>query len=427
MTPIKEYINREIFDKIAAHLDKPEITLLTGSRQVGKTVLLEQLKSFLISEKKILSENVLWYNLDLIQDWETFQSQSAFIEFLRGRSKQKKIYVFIDEAQKVPEAARFFKGVYDSKLNAKLVLTGSSSLEIKAKLKETLAGRKRIFHIPSFSFYEFLSAKDKFLAEYLKNEDSIGEIDQKKLNLYYEEYLIFGGYPRVVLSESQEEKIAILREIFSSYVEKDVVGFLEVKNKTAFNRMIKLLAAQIGQLVNIGELALHLGIDRHTVERYILALEETFVIKKITPYFVNPRQEIIKAAKVYFLDSGMGNLSLENFQSFPGRSDKGSLLENGVCSDLLNLCENRSARLHFWRTKQKTEVDFVIEKGRELLPIEVKSLLGKAIVLPPLKLFIEKFSPQKAVVVNLSFGDKRVKYANTEVDFIYPYQINQSI
>jgi len=425
--PNKEYINREIFDKIAAHLDKPEITLLTGSRQVGKTVLLEQLKSFLISEKKILSENVLWYNLDLIQDWEIFQSQSAFIEFLRGRSKQKKIYVFIDEAQKVPEAARFFKGVYDSKLNAKLVLTGSSSLEIKAKLKETLAGRKRIFHIPSFSFYEFLSAKDKFLAEYLKNEDSIGEIDQKKLNLYYEEYLIFGGYPRVVLSESQEEKIAILREIFSSYVEKDVVGFLEVKNKTAFNRMIKLLAAQIGQLVNIGELALHLGIDRHTVERYILALEETFVIKKITPYFVNPRQEIIKAAKVYFLDSGMGNLSLENFQSFPGRSDKGSLLENGVCSDLLNLCENRSARLHFWRTKQKTEVDFVIEKGRELLPIEVKSLLGKAIVLPPLKLFIEKFSPQKAVVVNLSFGDKRVKYANTEVDFIYPYQINQSI
>jgi len=425
--PNKEYINREIFDKIAAHLDKPEITLLTGSRQVGKTVLLEQLKSYLISEKKILSENVLWYNLDLIQDWEIFQSQSAFIEFLRGRSKQKKIYVFIDEAQKVPEAARFFKGVYDSKLNAKLVLTGSSSLEIKAKLKETLAGRKRIFHIPSFSFYEFLSAKDKFLAEYLKNEDSIGEIDQKKLNLYYEEYLIFGGYPRVVLSESQEEKIAILREIFSSYVEKDVVGFLEVKNKTAFNRMIKLLAAQIGQLVNIGELALHLGIDRHTVERYILALEETFVIKKITPYFVNPRQEIIKAAKVYFLDSGMGNLSLENFQSFPGRSDKGSLLENGVCSDLLNLCENRSARLHFWRTKQKTEVDFVIEKGRELLPIEVKSLLGKAIVLPPLKLFIEKFSPQKAVVVNLSFGDKRVKYANTEVDFIYPYQINQSI
>ena len=346
---------------------------------------------------------------------------------MRGRSKQKKIYVFIDEAQKVPEAARFFKGVYDSKLNAKLVLTGSSSLEIKAKLKETLAGRKRIFHIPSFSFYEFLSAKDKFLAEYLKNEDSVGEIDQKKLNLYYEEYLIFGGYPRVVLSESQEEKIAILREIFSSYVEKDVVGFLEVKNKTAFNRMIKLLAAQIGQLVNIGELALHLGIDRHTVERYILALEETFVIKKITPYFVNPRQEIIKAAKVYFLDSGMGNLSLENFQSFQGRSDKGSLLENGVCSELLNLCEHTSARLHFWRTKQKTEVDFVIEKGRELLPIEVKSLLGKAIVLPSLKLFIEKFSPKKAVVVNLSFGDKRVKYANTEVDFIYPYQINQNI
>lgn len=423
--PNQEYIKREIFDRIAIHLEKPEITLLTGSRQVGKTVLLEQLKSHLIREKKIPNDAILRYNLDLIQDWEIFQNQRDFIEFLRGRSKRQKIYAFIDEAQKVPEAARFFKGVYDSKLNVKFVLTGSSSLEIKAKLKETLAGRKRIFHIPSFTFYEFLLTKDGFLAENLKSDNSLGEIDQRKINSHYEEYLIFGGYPRVVLSESKEEKIAILREIFSSYVEKDIMGFLEIKNKTAFSRMIKLLAAQIGQLANIGELALHLGIDRHTVERYILALEETFVVRKITPYFTNPRQEIIKAAKIYFLDSGIGNLALENFQPFSNRPDKGSILENAVCSELLNLCEDTSAKLHFWRTKQKTEVDFVLEKGSDILPIEVKSLLSKANILPPLKLFIEKFSPQKAIVANLSFSNKQIEYGNTKVNFIYPYQISR--
>ncbi len=424
--PNQEYIKREMFDKIAAHLEKPEITLLTGSRQVGKTVLLEQLKTYLADEKKVPSDAILWYNLDFIQDWEVFQSQSDFIEFLRGRSKNQRIYAFIDEAQKVSEAARFFKGVYDSKLNVKFILTGSSSLEIKAKLKETLAGRKRVFHIPSFTFYEFLSIKEIFLAECLKKGDPISEIDQKKLNSYYEEYLVFGGYPRVVISESKEEKIAILREIFSSYIEKDVVGFLEIKNKTAFSRMIKLLAAQIGQLVNIGELALHLGIDRHTVERYILALEETFVVRKISPYFKNPRQEIIKAAKIYFLDSGIRNLAVGNFQPFPGRLDKGPILENGICSDLLNLCESMSAELHFWRTKQKTEIDFVIESGLEVLPVEAKSLLGKTTVLPPLKLFIEKFSPKKALVANLAFNNEYIKYADTEVRFIYPYQIKRN-
>lgn len=419
----KEYIQREIFGQLASHLAKPEITLLTGSRQVGKTVLLEQLRDYLLRQKNILSDDILWYNLDLMQDWEIFQNQRDFIEFLSGRSKNKKLYVFIDEAQKVPEAATFFKGVYDSKLNAKLILTGSSSLEIKAKLKETLAGRKRVFHIHSFTFYEFLLAQDKILAEILKNKHHIGAIDRKKINDRYEEYLVFGGYPRVVLSDNKEEKIAILREIYSSYVEKDAIGFMDVKNKTAFNRLIKLLSAQIGQLVNITELALHLNIDRQTVERYILALEETFIIKKIRPYFRNSRQTIIKAQKIYFLDSGIRNLAIENFQPFRERIDKGSVLENAVFADLLFIAEKTLFGLYFWRTKQKTEVDFVLEKGLQLLPIEVKTSLAKMEVPVNVVSFIEKFVSKQAIVVNLSFGENKVKIADARVYFAYPYEV----
>lgn len=418
------YIQREIFGQLAAHLEKPEITLLTGSRQVGKTVLLEQLKDYLLHQKSILNDAVLSYNLDLIQDWEIFQNQRDFIEFLRGRSKNKKLYVFIDEAQKVPEAATFFKGVYDSKLNVKLILTGSSSLEIKAKLKETLAGRKRVFHIPSFTFYEFLLVQDKVLSEILKSKQPIGVIDRKKINERYEEYLVFGGYPRVVLSDSNEEKIAILREIYSSYVEKDAIGFMDVKNKTAFNRLVKLLAAQTGQLVNITELALHLNIDRQTVERYILALEETFIIKKVRPYFRNSRQTIIKAQKIYFLDSGIRNLAVENFQSFRERIDKGSVLENAVFADLLFITEKTLTGLYFWRTKQKVEVDFVLEKGLQLLPIEVKTSLAKMEAPQALLSFLEKFVSKQAVVANLSFGGSEIKVVDTQVLFAYPYEVD---
>ncbi|TRZ77630.1 ATP-binding protein [bacterium] len=420
---VKKYVKREVFDDLTKHLDKPEITLLTGSRQVGKTVLLEQLKDDLIQNKGISVDSIFYYNLDLIQDWEIFQDQKEFIEFLRERSKKDKIYVLVDEAQKVPEATRFFKGVYDSKLNVKLILTGSSSLEIKVKFKETLAGRKRIFKISPFTFFEFLKCKDEFLANSLKSDDEISKISQDNLLDLYKEYIIFGGYPRVILAEGKSEKISILKEIYSSYVEKDALGFLEIKNKTAFNRLIKLLAAQIGQLVNIEELATNLGINRESVERYIFALEETFIIKRLTPYYTNPRQEIIKAGKIYFLDLGIRNLALENFNKIEERIDKSAVLENAVFNHLLNLISFGAEKIYFWRTKQKTEVDFVIEKGLDLLPIEVKFSIKKENTPSGLANFIKKFDSKKAVIANLSMNKHTIKNGDTEIDFLYPFKI----
>ncbi len=425
---INSLVKREIFEEVAEHLDKPEITLITGSRQVGKTVLLEQLKNFLIEEKKIRQSAIFSYNLDLVQDWEVFQDQKAFIDFLRQRSKTQKIFVFVDEAQKTPSAARFFKGVYDSKLtNVKLILTGSSSFEIKADFKETLAGRKIIFSLPPFTFKEFLTVKDEILSSYIKSNEDINIIDLRKITQWYKEYMIFGGYPRVVLAENFEEKIDILREIYSSYVEKDAVGFLEVRNKTAFTRLLKLLSGQIGQLVNVGELAMNLGVDRETVERYIYALEQTFVIQKLTPYFKNFRQEIIKANKVYFLDNGLRNLVFENFDKIDDRLDKGAVLENAVLSELAFLARGKIGGFSFWRTKQKTEVDFVIEKGSTLLPIEVKwQIKGKSLS-AGLRNFISKFSPQKVLIVSLVEKEYSTKFKKTEVVVTHPIFLERNI
>jgi len=418
---VQKYIKRDIFEKVADHLKKPEITLITGSRQVGKTVLLSQLREFLIKEKSVKEDLIFSYNLDLIQDWEVFQNQTDFIKFLRDRSQKQKIYIFVDEAQKVPEATRFFKGVYDSKLNIKLILTGSSSLELKAGFKETLAGRKIVFQICPFSFLEFLRYKEKFLANSLQADKKISNIDNKKIKDYYKEYLVFGGYPRVVLSETKEEKISILKEIYSSYVEKDVVGFLEIKNKPVFNRLLKLLASQIGQLVNIGELATNLGADRKTIEKYIFSLEETFILKKISPYFTNPRQEVIKSGKVYFADLGIRNLVVENFNNLTERVDKGVLLENAVLIEIFQR-SNLTDKLRFWRTKQGAEVDFVIESDR-LTAVESKFSIKKESISLSLRNFIKKFKPERTIVANFSIDSKKVKIEDALIEFVYPFNI----
>lgn len=418
----KKYIKREVFDEIAAHLEKPEITLITGSRQVGKTVILEQLKEYLTKEKKVSRDAIFYYNIDIIHDWEFFQNQTNFIDFLEKRSKNKKIYVFVDEAQKIPEAAVFFKGVYDSSLNVKLILTGSSSLEIKAKFKETLAGRKMVFTINSFTFSEFLAVKDKVLSGYIVKKQKLTEIDKKSAIQFYKEYLTFGGYPRVVFSRNKGEKNSVLQEIYSSYVEQDAINFLGIENKIAFTKLVKLLASQIGQLVKIEELAINLNIGRETVERYILALEQTFIIKKIMPYFKNPRQEIVKAGKIYFNDLGIRNLALENFNILDERIDKGQILENGIFTELQFLYRNKMTQIHFWRTKQKTEVDFVIEKGLKVIPVEVKYNSRNTALPAGLKNFILKFNPAESFIVNFFADNSGLKKENTEINFIYPFE-----
>lgn len=416
-------IEREIFSRVIAHLGKPEITLITGARQTGKTVLLGMLQQWLIKKKKIASENIFSFNLDIIKDWEFFQSQTKFIEFLKDRSQKQKIYVFVDEAQRVLDCSRFFKGVYDSKLNVKLVLTGSSSLELKTRFQESLAGRKQVFHLFSFSFTEFLQAKDNVLFALLAQKSKISELSKKQILSLFKEYIVWGGYPRVVLSRTSREKSDILADIYSSYIEKDIVGLLEIKNRLGFSDLVKFLAGQTGQLVNISELSNSLNLDRETIERYLKALEETFIITPLIPYFKNSRQEIVKQNKIYFNDTGIRNYALDNFSPLSERQDAGLVLENAVFREIL-LSLSLFQKIRFWRTKQGAEVDFLILKGGKIIPVEAKSNIRKPVISLGLRSFIEKYSSERAFVVNLSL-EQKIKHKKTKVDFIYPFEIKK--
>lgn len=415
-----KYIPREIFSQIAEHLEKPEITIIIGARQVGKTVFLEQLRRWLKEKKKVPENRIFYYNLDILRDKELFYDQTELIKFLRSRIR-KKAYLFVDEAQRVENPGIFFKGIYDSKLPLKMVLTGSSSLEIRAKIHEALTGRKRIFYLYPFSFCETLLASQSDLFPLVKKKD-ISEFDKKSLAKAFQDYTIFGGYPRVVLAKSQKEKADILAEIYSSYIEKDIVGFLEIKKPLSFTRLVRLLAGQIGQLVNINELASSLRMDRDTAERYLKVLEETFIIKIITPFFQNPRQEVIKMPKCCFIDNGFLNYTLADFRSFQERQNAGSIFENAVFSEL-KLKMKRMDQLKFWRTRAKAEVDFILCQDQKIIPIEVKLSSPKRISLG-LRNFIKRYQPQKAFLV--SFGAEReIVYQKTKIYLLPPYKISK--
>lgn len=421
-----QYIVRELFQEVVDHLTQPEITLITGSRQVGKSVLLSQIKDHLQIKEATDESRIFSYNLDLVQDQEVLQDQTAFLQFLRDRSREGRIFVFVDEAQKVPEAPRFFKGIYDSQVNAKFILTGSSSLEAKARFKETLAGRKRVFVLAPFTFHEFVKSKDSVLADILVRKEPANAIDSASLCRLYKEYMRFGGYPRVVLAEGWQEKEALLREIYSSYVEKDAVGFWRIQHPPAFTRLVKLLAAQIGQLVNINELAQYLSIDRQTVERYLFLLEETFIIRKLSSFYRNPRQEIIKAGKIYFLDSGIRNIALEETATIDERVDPGPLFENSVFIELERIRRIQGGTVHFWRTKQKAEVDFVIERGRTIRPVEVKYNDPDGNIPRGLQSFVREFQPTHAFITTLAAHKTSVRdFAGVRVHHAYPFEIER--
>ena len=417
----KNLVEREILPEIAKHLDAKEITLIIGPRQVGKTTLLSQLEKSLL-EKGIPESRVLRFNLDLVTDRVLFASQTEFIRFLKERIGNEKLFVFVDEAQRVENAGIFFKGIYDLGLPVKFVLTGSSALEIKAKVHEPLTGRKRIFYLYPLSFLEYVSAKDSPLVKLIGVKE-LSSYTRERIVGQLSRFLVWGGYPKIAIEENIEAKEQFLKEIYSSYIERDIIGFLEIKNTTAFTNLVSILASQVGQLVNTQELSSTLNVERKTVEKYLEILERTFVIERISPFFRNVRKELTKMPKIYFLDIGLRNFALGDLKSFEERHDKGAILENFLFTELR---KQTDAKFNFWRTKEKAEVDFVVEQRfDEPVPIEVKATsLKSPEISRSFRSFLNVYKPKHAFVVNLGFqGSTKIK--STEAQFLLPYEVSK--
>ena len=413
-------IKRDLYQDLKEHISKKEITFITGPRQAGKTTLMLILKDELLKKGK----KVLYLNLDIEMDKQFFGTQLDLIKKIELEIG-KQGYIFIDEIQRKNDAGVFLKGIYDQNLPYKFIVSGSGSVELKEKVHESLAGRKRIFELSIISFKEFLNYKTGY--KYDEKIIDFFKLEKGKTQKFLEEYISFGGYPRVVLDETFKEKNSTINEIFQSYLEKDIYYLLKIEKSENFINLIRVLASQIGKLVNYSELANTIGINILTLKNYIWYLEKTFILKRVSPFYKNIRKEITKSPIFYFYDLDMRNFILNVFGKSDSIPDKGFLFQNFIFNILSERLKETSTTINFWRTQDKAEVDFVLNYGNKYIPIEVKYSLSKKPAAPrSLLSFIKKYNPPQAFIVNLGNNDI-LKIGNTEVIFMPFYDLYNNL
>ncbi len=410
-------IKRKIFSQIKQHLTQKEITLLIGPRQAGKTTLLKQCQD----ELQAQGHKTLFLNLDIDTDAQFFTSQESLVQYIQLHLGKKPGVVFIDEFQRKTNAGLFLKGIYDRGLPYKYVVSGSGSVELKEHLHESLTGRKRIFTLPTVGFAEFVDyATDyqfsKHLADYLEQDS----LHQQSL---LAEYLTYGGYPRVVTEPRAEEKRLVLQELYQSYLAKDIALLLGIKKTAAFTNLVRLLADRIGRMIPYIKMSSLLSLSFPTLQNYLWSLEQTFVLEKISPYATNLAKELKKAPLFYFCDLGFRNTLLDAFHPFRSSSERGFLFQNFVFRLLADQIDPAISRLHYWRTKQGGEVDFVLESSNEVIPLEVKYRnLEKNTIPYGLSDFLREYQPKRAYVVNLNRRGL-VREGKTDVHFLPYYDL----
>lgn len=360
-------IKRQIIDEIEQYLFIDSILVLHGARQVGKTFIMRYLMTFLKDKKEVV------YYIDL--EDSRFQTKldegvDAFMGLLKdeGLLTDKKLFVFIDEIQYLKNPSSFLKLIADHHKEIKLIVSGSSSFDIKNKFKNSLVGRTINFEIFPLSFREFLTFKN-----YNAIPDKIHtSIKINELAGLFNEYVIFGGYPAVVLEPSIKIKEKLLQQIIDTYIKKDISELGNITEIDKFNKLVKVLASQSGQMLNVTELANTCDISKQTIEKYLFILENTYIIKLVRPYSRNLRSELFKTPKIYFYDTGLAQMLW--LKSLP-KEIIGHIFETSIFSELTK--KYSRANIYYWRTMDKKEIDFVLEIKNDILPIEAKLNFGQ--------------------------------------------------
>jgi predicted AAA+ superfamily ATPase len=355
--------NRLIWKKLLSEVDTQEIVVITGPRQVGKTTTLHWLLD------QIPSKNKIYFDLENIVDRELFETKnydSLISEFkIRGLAFTEKLYIALDEIQLLPNLPSVVKYLYDH-YQIKFFLTGSSSYYIKNRFSESMAGRKIVYEMFPLCFQEYLNFQgvDYNLPEEISINSDFSINSYELLKNYYEQYIEFGGLPKVVLTTDIHRKKQLLEEIFSSYINLDVQTLADFKSTNDLRRVIKLLASRIGSRLNVSELANITGLSRVTIDNYIEFLEQTYLIRTIPAFSKSQDVQNRLLKKPYFVDTGIANVNAD--------LSSGSKFENSVCQQL-----SAYGDLSYF-TNRDGEVDFILDLKDKFLAFEVKETPTKS-------------------------------------------------
>lgn len=378
------YIPRTLEKEVYKSLENNKILILVGARQVGKTTLL----------KKVITDvtgTIL--NLDIEVDRAKFISASKMnpkdaLQFL-GQGK----VLVIDEAHKDLEVGRIVKGWYDYGIARKIILSGSSALNLLGNFAESLTGRNEKLFLTPLLFDEVLKIQSWYSQEVVLKEQTSSLIDK---------LLIYGSYPEAIETEDVEK---YLLNLTSDTLLRDLLQEGLVRSSNVIKKMLSLLSYQIGSEVSISELSRTLGVSRLTIEKYLDLLEKIYVIFRLPSFSSNPRKEISKSQKIYFWDLGIRNALINEFKMPEFRTDAGALWENFVISEFAksNLIKEKHQNLYFWRTRDGSEVDLVVKSSNSLNAYEIKWGNGK---IKNIKSFYNKFGVQVELINRDNFVEK---------------------
>lgn len=363
-------IKRHLESEIEKDFFKGKAIILLGARQVGKTTLMKE-----ICKNK---DEVLWLDADDPDTQLLFENPTS--TRLRTIIGSHKILV-VDEAQRIKDIGIKLKLISDQIKDVQLVATGSSSFELANQINEPLTGRKWEYQLYPISYSEMVSHH--------------GLLEEMRMVPHR---MVYGYYPEVVTNTGNEKRV--LREIYNSYLYKDILKFDQIKKPEKVTKLLQALAFQIGNEVSYHELSKTVGLDNQTVEKYIDILEKAYIIFRLTAFSRNARKEIVKGRKIYFVDNGIRNAVIANFKLPELRQDIGALWENYLVSERFKFLKYNDiwANSYFWRTYDQQEIDYLEERDGKLFAYEFKWSSKQKARLP--KTFSNAYPDNQFKVIN---------------------------
>ncbi len=348
--------------------------ILVGPRRAGKTTLGKYLASEFVKSGRY--KQLLYLNCDFITIRSYLNHPEGVAELVRFFGLERPI-IFIDEVQRLETPGLLLKSIADLDPPYKMIASGSSQLEIQSKVREFLTGRQFVVHVLPMSVQEL--------------GDDLNCADQ----------VVWGSYPQILASTQKQMQLA---QLYTSYIQKDIVEILKVGKPDILQKLVTLIAHSSGQLVNFNQLAVDCGVSIKTIQNYLAILEQTFVLASIKPFVGNKRSEVTSNPIYYFIDNGFRNYALDNFTPLSGRQNAGLLVESFVFQELYKFKVQNfyNYAIHYWRTTSGAEVDFVLKRGVDrCLPIEVKyTNLARPTITRSFRSFLKAYAPPIGIVIN---------------------------